>query len=361
MRVAVLGAGGIIAPAIVRDLAESEEVEALRLLDLDGERARAVAEEHGGPDAEAVEVDARHGLAAALGGIDVLVNSASYRINLDAMRACLDSGTHYVDLGGLYWMTGEQLLLSDELERAGLLALLGMGSSPGKTNVMAKRAVSELGTRPTRIDVIAAGRDLDPPDAASFPYAVQTLVDEVTMSPMAQRGGEPVALEPMQPGGTVDLPEPIGRAETIYTLHSEVRTFPTSFGCGECSFRLSLAPKTLERVRALSRVDELELAKASREALPASPNTVSVHRVEAAADGRVVCVTSTTGPIEEWGIGGSIVSTATPAAAAVRLLARGRISARGAHPPERCVEPGDLFPELEERNCVFEIEEKAIR
>jgi saccharopine dehydrogenase-like NADP-dependent oxidoreductase len=183
----------------------------------------------------------------------------------------------------------------------------------------------------------------------------------VTMSPMAQRGGEPVALEPMQPGGTVDLPEPIGRAETIYTLHSEVRTFPTSFGCGECSFRLSLAPKTLERVRALSRVDELELAKASREALPASPNTVSVHRVEAAADGRVVCVTSTTGPIEEWGIGGSIVSTATPAAAAVRLLARGRISARGAHPPERCVEPGDLFPELEERNCVFEIEEKAIR
>ena len=35
MRVAVLGAAGTIAPAIVRDLAESEEVSALRLLDLD--------------------------------------------------------------------------------------------------------------------------------------------------------------------------------------------------------------------------------------------------------------------------------------------------------------------------------------
>ena len=41
MRVAVLGAGGIIAPAIVRDLAESEEVDHLKLLDIDEARARA--------------------------------------------------------------------------------------------------------------------------------------------------------------------------------------------------------------------------------------------------------------------------------------------------------------------------------
>ena len=39
----------------------------------------------------------------------MLVNSASYRVNLDAMRACLKAGSHYVDLGGLYWMTGDQL------------------------------------------------------------------------------------------------------------------------------------------------------------------------------------------------------------------------------------------------------------
>jgi lysine 6-dehydrogenase len=356
MKAAVLGAGGIIAPAIVRDLAESEEVEELLLLDLDGERAKEVAAAHAGPQARAVEVDARSGLADALGDVDVLVNSASYRVNLDAMRACLEAGTHYVDLGGLYWMTGDQLALSDEFERAGLLALLGMGSSPGKTNVMAARAVRELGERPTRIDVIAAGRDLDPPDGASFPYALQTLVDELTMSPMAQRDGSPMELEPMQPGGAVDLPEPIGRADTIYTLHSEVRTFPSSFGCRDCSFRLSLNAATLERIVALAAADEFELAAASHAALPASPQTVSIHRVEAEALHRLVTVTATTMPVEEWGIGGSIVSTAAPAAAAVRLLARGRISARGAFPPELCVAPDDLFPELVRRGCSFDVE-----
>lgn len=353
---AVLGAGGIIAPAIVRDLAESEEVGDLLLLDLDLTRAQKTAEAHGGPNARAIEVDARGGLAAALDGVDVLVNSASYRINLDAMRACLAAGSHYIDLGGLYWMTGDQLELSDEFERAGLLALLGMGSSPGKTNVMAAQAVEELGETPHTIEIVAAGRDLDPPDGASFPYALQTLVDELTMEPMAQRDGKPVALEPMQPGGAVELPDPIGAADTIYTLHSEVRTFPSSFGCDECSFRLSLNPATLAQVQALAEADEFELAAAAQAAMPASPRTVSIHRVEARGESGSVVATATTTPTEDWGIGGSIVSTAAPAAAGVRLLARGRISARGALPPELCVTADDLFPELERHGCVFEIE-----
>ena len=80
----------------------------------------------------------------------MLVNTASYRINLDAMRACLAAGCTYLDLGGLYWMTGRQLELADEFDRAGLLAVLGIGSSPGKTNLMAQRAVEVLGVERDR-------------------------------------------------------------------------------------------------------------------------------------------------------------------------------------------------------------------
>ena len=65
---------------------------------------------------------------------------------------------------------------------------------------------------------------------------------------------------------------------------------------------------------------------------------------------------SVTEPRGEWGLGGGIVSTAAPAAAAVRLLARGRIGCVGVKPPERCVAPDDLFPELERRGCRFTVE-----
>src|SRR5215211_1846002 len=157
VKVAVLGAGGTIAPAIVRDLAESDEAEELMLLDLNGERAAAVAERHGAGKARGREADVRAGLAAALECASVVVNAASYRVNLDAMRACLEAGCHYLDLGGLYHVTGRQLELDQDFRSARLLGLLGMGSSPGKTNVMAVRAVRELGATPREMHVVAAG------------------------------------------------------------------------------------------------------------------------------------------------------------------------------------------------------------
>lgn len=358
MRVAVLGAGGTIAPAIVRDLAESEEIESLLLLDLDRGRAEAVAGAQGEGKASAAAVDAtaEGALPAVLEGCDALVNSASYRINLDAMRACLAAGCHYLDLGGLYWMTSRQLELGPEFERAGLLAALGIGSAPGKTNLMAARAVEELGGEVEALHVCAAGRDLDPPAGESFPYALRTLLDEVTMAPIALRDGDPEELEPLCDGGEVDFGDPIGAGATVYTLHSEILTFPSSFGCREAGFRLSLSPTVERRLRELAAGSPDETARVAAAARPPSPRTVSVHLVEASGSGGTARVRSVTPPHEGWGLGGGIVSTATPMAAAVRLLARGEVERRGAHPPERCLEPGKVFEQLEERGVRFEVE-----
>jgi saccharopine dehydrogenase (NAD+, L-lysine-forming) len=358
VRVAVLGAGGTIAPAIVRDLAESPEASELALLDLDLDRARTVAERHGDGKAKPAALDAREpgALAGALAGADVLVNAASYRVNLDAMRAALDAGCHYLDLGGLYHMTARQLELSDEFERAGLVAMLGVGSAPGKTNLMARVATRELGGSVDRIDVSAAGRDLDPPPGFSLPYALRTILDELTLPPVVVRDGEALEVAPLEPGGSVDFGAEIGVAETIHTLHSEVLTFPASFGCREASFRLSLAPGVVDRVRELADASGEEVGTAARELSPPSSRTVSVHLVEARAGTREARIRAVTEPLARWGIGGGIVSTAAPAAAAVRLLARGEVTARGALPPELCLEPAPMFAELEARGCSFEVE-----
>ncbi len=362
MRVAVLGAGGTIAPAIVRDLAESEEVTELVLLDLDAEKAAAVAETHGGGKAIATQVDARAtgaesgSLPGALAGCQVLVNSASYRINLDAMRACLEGNCHYIDLGGLYHVTGEQLELSTAFSDAGLIAMLGVGSAPGKTNLMAKVATDRLGGTTDEVRVSAAGRDLDPPEGFAIPYALQTLIDELTLAPIVLRGGKPAEIGPMTDGGVVDFGDPIGDGQTIYTLHSEMRTFGDSFGCSEGSFRLSLSPPALEKLRELTDASKDEIADAARHTVPQSSQTVSVHLIEATRGGQLARVRAVTRPHERWGLGGGIVSTAAPAAAAVRLLARDSIGARGALPPEGCIDPEEMFAELEGRGATFEVD-----
>ena len=66
-------------------------------------------------------------------------------------------------------------------------------------------------------------------------------------------------------------------------------------------------------------------------------------------------VRAVTEPMERWGLGGGIVSTAAPAAAAVRLLAGGTIDARGVLPPESCIDPEEMFRKLEQRGCRFEV------
>jgi saccharopine dehydrogenase (NAD+, L-lysine-forming) len=360
--VAVLGAGGTIAPAIIADLAQSEEVAAMTLLDLDASRAQAVADAHGGDKASAREIDARSvsDLAGAIADADVLLNTASYRINLEAMRACLDAGCNYLDLGGLYWMTGRQLELDGDFKHAGLLAVLGIGSSPGKTNLMAARGVRELGAGAggiETIDVMAAGRDPAAPDDGRMrpPYAIQTLLDELTLAPVLLRDGQPVEIDALSPGGTVAYGDPIGTAETIFTLHSELATFGESFGCKGSSFRLSLAGPLLERLEQLVGASAEEVAAAAREAASPSNETVSVHLVAVrSAQGRTVTVRAITHA--HFGLGGSVVSTATPAAATVRLFARGSLTATGALPPERCIDPDEMFAELEARGCSFSVE-----
>ncbi len=169
------------------------------------------------------------------------------------------------------------------------------------------------------------------------------------------RDGKPEPIEPLTPGGTVDFGDAVGSAETIFTLHSELATFGESFGCASATFRLSLTPTLRDRLQALVGAPAEEVEAASRQARPQSNQTVSVHVVAVTAqDGAECVVRSVTRP--HFGLGGSIVSTASPAAAAVRLLARGSLSARGVHPPERCIEPDEMFAELALRSAAISVQ-----
>jgi saccharopine dehydrogenase-like NADP-dependent oxidoreductase len=282
---------------------------------------------------EGEHVDARDpaSLSAALDGADVVVNAADYRLNLDVMRGALGAGAHYVDLGGLFHVTRQQLELYDEFLAAELCAILGLGSAPGKTNLLAAAAARRLGDDPVSLEIWAATRD---PAAADHPfpapYSVQTLRDELQMRPVVLRDGGLEEVEPLSGAAEREFPEPVGRAEGIYTLHSELATLPVSLPTlREASFRLCLSPGLLEKLLALQ---EGELP----EPYTQSPESVAVHEVELRADDtRVVGRTVTRG--------GSARSTSEPAARGAVELAEGRLEAPGVHPPEIAVSDPDAF------------------
>jgi saccharopine dehydrogenase (NAD+, L-lysine-forming) len=376
--VGVLGAAGTIGPAIVRDLAESDEVDQLLLLDLDVSRAEGVAALHGEGKAKAAGADASSwpGVAGLLDGAGaaVLVNAASYRFNLPAMKAALAANCHYVDLGGLYHTTLEQLQLHDRFVAAGRTAVLGMGSSPGKTNLMAGMAVATLSGEADTIDVSAAATDPTPPGRGGLaaPYAIETILDELTLPAVIVRDGMAIEVAALTDGGTLEFPEPVGPRRAVYTLHSELATFPTSFpGLQESSFRLSLAPALASRLELLAEcgladLDPIEvggvavvpravlLACLTRRGatVPPSTRTTAVHVVEASGGSRTVRIEAVTVPHERWGFGGGVVSTAAPAAEAARRLLAGAVSGPGTLPPERAfTDPAGFLEALAATGC----------
>ncbi|MGC9336365.1 MAG: saccharopine dehydrogenase NADP-binding domain-containing protein, partial [Anaerolineae bacterium] len=197
MRIVVLGGAGMMGCIAVQDLAHSEDVDEVVIADLSVERAQQVAGFIGSAKLSQVQVDVRdhEALVGVLRGADACLNATVYYTNLEVMGACLEAGTHYTDLGGLFHTTLKQLQLHDQFKSAGLAGVLGVGSAPGIPNIQSRYAAD-------RLDSVESVRIYDgikppSPDVVAFSYAVPTILDELTMSPMVYQDGEYTAVEPM--------------------------------------------------------------------------------------------------------------------------------------------------------------------
>jgi saccharopine dehydrogenase-like NADP-dependent oxidoreductase len=291
--------------------------------------------------AEHLDASDPDAVARAVAGSSVVVNCADYRLNLGVMRGALRAEADYVDLGGLYHMTRRQLELDQAFGIAGRTAVLGMGSAPGKTNLLARLAAERLGTPPQALEIWAVTRD---PAANGHPfpapYSVRTLLDELRMRPVVVSNGRTAEREPLSGRAERQFPAPIGRATGIYTLHSELATLPAAFPTlREASFRLCLAPGLLEKLLALGEDEAPEPYEQSEAA-------VAVHLVEVRNGHRVTALTLTRG--------GSARSTAEPAARAAIELARRRLAGPGVLPPEEAVPDPEAFLALLETEVRFQ-------
>ena len=362
MRIAVLGAAGAMASVVVRDLLEFAPGVSVTAAD-------RLPIEVNDPRVRRAGVDVRDEAATArlLEGHDAVANCVTYYFNVPIMRAALAARVPYADLGGLYHGTVKQFALDEEFRQAGVPALLGMGSTPGITNVMAgvlARGLDEVEAIHVRVGCLDRGAS----GALPVPYALDTVIDEFSLEPMVLRRGRPEAVPPMSGRETIEFPPPVGRAEALYTLHSEVAMFPRSFpGLREASFKVAFEPAFTEKVRFL-----VELGFASREKMqgrlsprevllelaarqtppPGDPADCDALRVELTGrqNGRTIERRGdmTVLPHSVWKVPAGSLDTGVPLSIAGQLLASRTIRTPGVLCPETAV-PGELFFEMLER------------
>lgn len=370
--VAVLGGAGAMGRAAVFDLARRGRD--VRVLDADTGAARRIARRYGAGRATVAAADAgdADALARALEGAAVLVNCAPYRLNLAAMRAALLARCHYVDLGGLFHTTREQLKLDAEFRRARLLAVPGMGSAPGIVNVLARAAAGRM-RRLHAVRIYNGGADATRYDApVAFGFSPATLLDELTQAAMVFTRGRFVARRPLTGGEEFEFGSL--RQRVHFSLHSEVATLPASFadkGLRECSFKIAYAPALVERLKLLIDLGLTDTRPGPRgiaprdvlldcfRRLPPPPDVIDdldslavVLEGEDALGAVVWRWDLTATPQRRPPLSAVARDTGFPPAIVAGFLLDGRLRARGVLPPERCVPVAPFLRELAERGLV---------
>jgi len=363
-----------MAQVIVRDLVESPDVSRIAICGRNLKKARSFAEELDSSKVEPFEVDItdNDGLRKLVKGFDVVINASWYEYNVEVMKTTIDAGVSYVDLGGLYHVTLEQLKLNQEAMKKDVTCLLGMGSTPGTMNVMAAYAAQRFEQiekiRLRSGYAVVSGKT----QRLQIPYSFRTILDEFTKPAPVLRDGKIVMVPPLSGKERFALPEPVGEVEGYYTIHSELATLPGNLNKGvkEMDFVVAYEPEFTQTLSTIVKlglgerkevtvgqklVSPFEVISTLIDSIP-KENILDVDIQEVEMIGRKdseeirVRYDAITFPHKRWNIGGGTVDTGVPPSIAAQWIASGKIKRKGVVAPEMCVDPLPYFRELNLRD-----------
>ncbi|HKG38653.1 MAG TPA: saccharopine dehydrogenase C-terminal domain-containing protein [Conexibacter sp.] len=273
MRILVVGAGGVgsAVPAIAQ---RRHFFEHMTVADVALERAQAAVERLGEPDRfAAAQVDASD--AAALVALireahtDAVLNACDPRFNEPIFAACHAARVTYLDMAmtlsqrhptdpycqpGV--MLGDlQLAEAEAWERAGQLALVGIGVEPGLSDVFARyaadhlfSAIDEVGVR-DGADLRVEGYDFAPT------FSIWTTIEECLNPPLIwERGRGWYTTEPFSEPEVFVFPEGIGEIECVNVEHEEVVLIPRWVDCERVTFKYGLGQEFIDVLKTLHKL-----------------------------------------------------------------------------------------------------------
>jgi saccharopine dehydrogenase (NAD+, L-lysine-forming) len=387
MKALVLGASGQIGAYTVQDLVEFWKVEVIAASRKLANVKKAMTDLKLADHVKIVELNASKpddvAKLAKAEKIDAVVNCAWYQTNLSVMEACLRAGAHYTDLGGFFDTTLKQLELHDKWNDAGINATIGLGSTPGLTNIAGAAGAAKLDKVDT-INIYCTWGDTLPVKEPAWPgYSIRTVMDEFTQEPIMWLDGKHAKQPVLSGETTVTMQDPIGKITTYYVKHSEPATMAKYIGkgCRNVTFRIGFPSTDLATFKTLknlgfadtteievggARVSPLDyltamyqraILKSRGESPPHKEYEYDAFRIDVIGCLRESPATITyhiiTWNDPERGIS-SARDTAVPPSIVSYWQATGKIRSAGVFPPEAVVDPVPFFLEAGKRKIRVE-------
>ncbi len=392
MRIAVIGAG-LMGRAAVLDLADdsmSPGVEMILVADINEIRAKEVYEEAirltNSKEIEYRKINAtsKEEVVNTLKGFeaDVVLNAALYTTIPTVMKASLEVGSHYLDLGDDVDTLIFQRSLDPEFKEKGLVALVEMGGSPGLINIMASKAVEEL----DRVDEIILREgwiDLNDYDSLGIPlpvpYSFDTILDELEQPVEIWRNGKIEKVQPFSGREIMEFPDPVGKQELYYVEHPEVYSLGETFkekGLKFVDYKLSFPHDLLLKYRLLNglkltynspmKVDGVEIiprdllrriVAQTIEDKEIKPNDYDVMKVIAkgwrGGTKSKVTIEALIRWSERWKVSAQALLVGSPASIAAQWIGLGILDIPGVHYPEEAISPIPFLREVRKRGIIL--------
>ena len=312
--------------------------------------------------------------------VESVINCAWYQTNLGVMEACVKGGATYTDLGGFFDTCLKQIDLNKKWVDAGVNATIGLGSTPGMTNIAGAAGAKRLDSI-DKIDIVCAWGNTLPVKEAGWPgYSIRTVLDEFTQESVQWINGKYEKQKIL--GGETDvlMPEPIGKVKAYYIKHSEPATMGKYLKAKNVSFRIgfpAMDMNTFLTLRALGFADEKPIEIGGGKVSPLDYLTAMYQK--GISDGRgappkekfeydmfrIDCVGKKDGMpktatyfIVTWndperGVS-SARDTAVPPAIVAHWQHTKKIKLAGVYPAEATVEPEAFFKELGKRKILVD-------
>jgi lysine 6-dehydrogenase len=376
MKVVVLGVGSV-GRTIVRDLLENwNNIDEVIAVDYNFEVLKSFADTLKDSRITPIKGDVRNIdlTADILKKGDYFINSTWYEFNLHVLEAAIQAKRDGLDLGGLYWMTKNELELDEEVKKAGLTFLVGAGDDPGTSNVLARYGADKLDSV-EEIHIRWGSVVLNKIDEPYFGFSAVSVMDETTHNAILYKDGMYYEVPPLSEKELTYFPEPIGFQHTYAIIHSELATLPLTIkGVRTVTYKDSWDESILPITNFLKfsglvnrePIDVLGQKISPLHVLgtlikPREPMDcfgalkVSVSGIENEKQVRYTFYLGPVGYKHEWDAGPTSLTTAYGATAALKMLSEGYISRRGVVPPELVNRPELWLYELRKRNIQLKV------
>ena len=368
-RVTVLGGCGVVGSIAVETLASSGVFSEVVIADINIAQANGVVERLGQGNVSAIEFDAAspHGIRNAIAGSSVVLNCVGpyYKYGPSILKEVIESKINYVDVCDDLDATEKLLDMDRNARKAGISALIGMGSSPGIANLLVKFCADSLLDQVEVVDIYHAhgGEKVEGPAVVkhrihSMKMDIPMFLDsKFTTVKLFEDSGKSLEEEvEFQDVGTYSVyayPHP----ETI-TLPKFLKGIKRVTNLG-----LVLPPAYAELIKGMVRLgvtDEEPMEVQDHQIAPLEFAVAFIlsqrHRlmqeaglIEPMGCLKIVVKGNKNGEQSSYifsmssrgqGMG---EGTGVPAALGTMLMATGKVKQKGVNPPEGCVDPLDLL------------------